>query len=47
MKQVVFQNKKIWYRTEGNGKPVVLLHGFAEDNNVWNYQKKNLQKNFM
>ncbi|MEP6950191.1 MAG: alpha/beta hydrolase [Ginsengibacter sp.] len=44
MKQVAFQNKKIWYRTEGSGKPVILLHGFAEDSNIWNYQLQTLSK---
>lgn len=46
MKQVVFKNKKIFYSTEGNGKPVMLLHGFAEDRNIWNYQLRKLSKKF-
>ena len=46
MKQLVFQNKKIFYRTEGKGKPVMLLHGFAEDGNIWNYQLEKLQEKF-
>jgi pimeloyl-ACP methyl ester carboxylesterase len=47
MKQVVFRNeKKIWYRTEGDGKPVMLLHGFAEDSRIWNHQLEKLTKKF-
>ena len=46
MKQITFQNKKIFYRAEGKGKPVMLLHGFAEDGNIWNYQFKKLKEKF-
>lgn len=46
MKQLVFQNKKIFYRTGGEGKPVMLLHGFAEDGNIWNYQLEKLKEKF-
>src|SRR5215471_2592237 len=28
----------IFYRIEGDGLPLVLLHGFGEDSNVWNEQ---------
>lgn len=46
MKQIIFRNKTIFYRAEGKGKPVMLLHGFAEDGNVWEYQFKKLKENF-
>lgn len=46
MAYILFQNKKIFYRTEGEGQPVVLLHGFAEDGNLWNHQIKALSKNY-
>lgn len=46
MKQLVFRNKKIFYRTAGKGNPVMLLHGFAEDGNIWNYQFKKLKKKY-
>lgn len=46
MKQVSFKNKKICYHTEGKGKSVMLLHGFAEDGNLWNCQVEELKKNF-
>lgn len=29
---------KICYHTTGNGKPVMLVHGFGEDSAVWNRQ---------
>src|ERR1700704_3356846 len=46
MKHIVFQNKKIFYRTEGQGEPVMLLHGFAEDGDIWNYQSGKLSEKF-
>src|SRR5450432_771550 len=46
MKQVVFKNKKIFYSTGGTGKPLILLHGFAEDSNIWNYQVQQLTNKF-
>ena len=46
MKQIIFKGKKIFYKTEGKGSPVLLLHGFAEDGNIWNHQLKKLKKDF-
>jgi len=43
---ILFQNKKIFYREEGEGPPVMLLHGFGEDGNLWNHQIKSLSKNY-
>jgi pimeloyl-ACP methyl ester carboxylesterase len=34
-KQLVFQNTIQHYRVMGEGKPVVLLHGFGEDSSIW------------
>lgn len=45
MPHIIFQNKKIFYRAEGEGKVVLLLHGFAEDGNVWNPQFDLLKNN--
>ncbi len=45
MPYIQFQNKKIFYRIEGEGKPVLLLHGFAEDGNIWNKQISALKEN--
>jgi pimeloyl-ACP methyl ester carboxylesterase len=37
-KTFTYQSSKIFYRTVGKGKPVILLHGFAEDGDVWKTQ---------
>ena len=37
-KTITYQSSKIFYRTVGKGKPVVLIHGFAEDGDVWKNQ---------
>lgn len=37
-KTFTYQTSKIFYRTVGAGKPVVLIHGFAEDGDVWRNQ---------
>jgi pimeloyl-ACP methyl ester carboxylesterase len=47
MPYILFQNKIIFYRIEGKGKPVLLLHGFGEDGNIWNHQIKALKKNYL
>lgn len=41
-----YQSAKIFYRVTGNGKPVVLIHGFGEDGNVWHNQIAALEKNY-
>ncbi|MDQ2720815.1 MAG: alpha/beta hydrolase [Bacteroidota bacterium] len=46
MRHIIFQNKKILYRAEGKGKPVILIHGFGEDGNIWNTQLERLTKNY-
>lgn len=45
MATIQFQNKKIFYRVEGKGKPVMLVHGFGEDGNIWNEQVEILKEN--
>jgi pimeloyl-ACP methyl ester carboxylesterase len=45
MPHILFQDKKIFFRIEGKGKPVLLLHGFAEDGNLWNKQIDVLKEN--
>lgn len=35
-KHLQFRGSKIHYTTIGNGNPVVLVHGFAEDSRIWN-----------
>ena len=41
-----YQSSKIFYRTVGAGKPVVLIHGFAEDGDVWKNQIEFLKDHF-
>ena len=36
----------IFYRVIGNGRPVVLIHGFGEDGNVWKNQVEFLSDRF-
>lgn len=33
-----YRHQSISYRIEGEGKPVVLLHGFGEDGHIWDQQ---------
>jgi pimeloyl-ACP methyl ester carboxylesterase len=45
-KTFTYQSSKIFYRTIGKGKPIVLIHGFAEDGDVWRNQIEFLKNNF-
>lgn len=37
-KNITYQGSEIFYRIVGNGKPVVFIHGFAEDGSIWTNQ---------
>jgi len=41
-KSIAIHDKQVYYSVYGKGKPVMLLHGFAEDGDVWKYQLKDL-----
>jgi pimeloyl-ACP methyl ester carboxylesterase len=41
-----YQSAKIFYRVAGNGKPILLIHGFGEDGNVWKHQVDFLQQHY-
>ena len=41
-----YQSAKIFYRTIGAGKPVVLIHGFGEDGNIWKNQIEFLKDHY-
>jgi pimeloyl-ACP methyl ester carboxylesterase len=43
---ISFKNSTVFYRVRGEGKAVVLIHGFAEDGSVWNETTKKLQDHF-
>jgi pimeloyl-ACP methyl ester carboxylesterase len=45
-KELLYQNKKILYRITGAGKPVMLIHGFGEDGNIWDNQSEYLKDKF-
>lgn len=44
---IQFSNKKIFYRIEGQGRPVLLLHGFAENGDIWNRQINALKEKYL
>ena len=46
MQTVNIKGLSIAYRKEGNGIPLVLLHGFAQDSRIWNPQIEFLSKYF-
>ncbi|HEX4875561.1 MAG TPA: alpha/beta hydrolase, partial [Chitinophagaceae bacterium] len=46
IKTISFQGKEIFYRVIGTGKPVVLVHGFGEDGEIWQNQVMFLQDKF-
>jgi pimeloyl-ACP methyl ester carboxylesterase len=37
-KEFTYRSATISYRVEGQGKPVILIHGFGEDGEIWNGQ---------
>ncbi len=45
-KMISINNSEIYYAVEGKGKPVVLVHGFAENSDVWKYQLNELAKHY-
>ena len=45
-KTILYQNKKIFYRSIGSGDPVMFVHGFGEDGNVWDKQVDHLRSRY-
>jgi pimeloyl-ACP methyl ester carboxylesterase len=45
-KEIQFKNVKGYYTVEGEGEPVMLVHGFCGEGAVWDEMKKFLPKNF-
>lgn len=43
---ILLNGKPVFYSMEGQGQPVVLVHGFAEDGTVWEYQTAYLKNRF-
>ena len=46
-KHLRLQNKQVFYTVLGAGKPVVLVHGFAEDSDVWQHQLAALAQHYL
>ena len=42
--QLPYRSQHVFYKTEGKGDPVMLIHGFAEDGAVWDFQADTLAK---
>lgn len=45
-KQINYHQSTVYYKVIGSGKPVVLVHGFGEDSDVWKYQVDFLKDTF-
>jgi pimeloyl-ACP methyl ester carboxylesterase len=45
-KQIHYKGHTIFYHVYGKGKPVVLVHGFGEESNVWDQQVAWLEKKY-
>ena len=43
-KCISFSGGNLYYRTHGSGYPVLLIHGFAEDGEIWKYQIPVIEK---
>lgn len=46
LQSFTYQQSKIFYRVTGTGKPVILIHGFGEDGNIWQHQIPVLEKQY-
>ncbi len=45
-KIIRYNNADIFYRIEGKGQPVLLIHGFGEDGMIWDKQVQELKENY-
>src|SRR6476469_2448198 len=46
-KFIRYDGLEIYYRVAGSGQPLVFIHGFGEDGNVWKNQVEFFQGNFL
>jgi pimeloyl-ACP methyl ester carboxylesterase len=46
MEFATFQNKRVAYRVEGKGQPIMLVHGLCEDSTIWDEFSKGLVDNY-
>lgn len=47
LKNFLYQNCNISYRIYGQGKPLMLLHGFGENSSIWQKQADALKNNYL
>jgi pimeloyl-ACP methyl ester carboxylesterase len=47
MNYASYKNKRVAYRVEGKGQPLVLVHGLCEDSTIWDEFTKGLMDDFM
>lgn len=40
------QGKRLWYEDQGNGRPLILIHGWSMSSAVWKFQLKELASLF-
>ena len=45
-KELIYQEAALCYRVYGQGRPVILVHGFGEEANVWNGLVSHLQTRY-
>ncbi len=45
-KTITCRSSQIFYRVAGKGNPVILIHGFGEDGEIWDEQVDRLKDNF-
>lgn len=45
-KTILHQSSPLFYKVEGAGLPVVLIHGFAEDGALWDRQVNELKEHY-
>jgi pimeloyl-ACP methyl ester carboxylesterase len=45
-KELLIEGKKINYQVHGNGRPVMLIHGFGEMGTIWKNQVEYLENKF-
>jgi pimeloyl-ACP methyl ester carboxylesterase len=43
---ITYKKKKVYYKVRGDGKCIVLLHGFLENMGMWNYFAKKLASHY-
>ncbi len=46
-KSISYNDSKIHYNIQGEGKPIMLIHGFGEDGKIWENQIEFLRKDYL